>query len=73
MMKENDIIAIGLPAHTSHVLQPLDVTVFAAFKSHLQAEVHQASRMKKVLDAFDIAEIIRRACDRSHTVDSIQS
>ena len=72
-MKENDIIAISLPAHTLHVLQPLDVTVFAAFKSYLQARVHQASRVKKVLDAFDIADIIRRACDRCHTVDHIQS
>ena len=55
------------------MLQALDVTVFAAFKSHLLAGVHQASRVKKVLDAFDIANIIRRVCDRSQTVDNIQS
>ena len=49
------------------------MTVFAEFKSYLQAEVHQAGRVKKVLDAFDIADIIRRACERYRTDGNIQN
>lgn len=32
IFKNNGIIAVGLPAHTSHVLQPLDVIICASLK-----------------------------------------
>ena len=31
-LKENGVV-VALPAHTSHILQPIDVTVFCPFKS----------------------------------------
>ena len=31
---ENNIEVLAIPAHTSHVIQPLDSTPFANFKSH---------------------------------------
>lgn len=37
-LKSKSVIVIALPAHTSHVLQPLDVTVFGPYKSYLQLE-----------------------------------
>lgn len=67
------IVVIALPAHTSHVLQPLDVSVFSSYKSYLQAEVHKCSRVKSVLNAFDIAGCIRDAYTRSHTSGNIIS
>lgn len=36
---DNRIIAFFLPAHTSHVLQPLDVRVFSARKTYYRQEV----------------------------------
>lgn len=35
-MKENRIVVIAVPTHTSHVLQPLDVTVLGPCKNYLQ-------------------------------------
>ena len=32
--RANDIHLLCLPAHTTHILQPLDVGVFKSFKSH---------------------------------------
>ena len=36
---ENKVTILSIPAHTSHVLQPLDVGVFKEVKSHWAAEV----------------------------------
>lgn len=33
LMQENNMVFVALPSHTFHVLQPLDMTVFAAYKS----------------------------------------
>ena len=35
LLHQNNVVVIGLPAHTSHVLQPLDVSVFSSFKSYI--------------------------------------
>ena len=38
--------ALELPSHTSHELQPLDVTVFGPFKSYLQRKLRRAAQVK---------------------------
>lgn len=32
LLKENDFVGLGLPANTSHVLQPLRISVFGPLK-----------------------------------------
>lgn len=71
LFRENDIIVIALPAHTSHVLQPLDVSVFSSYKSYLQREIHTFAQRKKLLDAFDIAMGISRAYTKALTTSNI--
>ena len=61
LFRDNNIITIAVPSHSTHELQPLDVTVFGACKSFLQRELHRASKNKKPLIDFDIASIIRSA------------
>ena len=73
LLIENNIIVIALPAYTSHVLQPLDVSVFSSYKSNLQKEIHEASRSKKVVDAFDIAHCINVSYSASLTAGNIMS
>jgi len=34
MARANDVTLLCLPAHTSHILQPLDVGVFKSFKAN---------------------------------------
>ena len=48
---ENKIILLYLPPHTSHVLQPLDLSIFAALK----ALFHKAAR--KIVKSGDISRI----------------
>ena len=73
LMKENRVIVIAMPAHTSHRLQPLDVSVFSAYKSYIQKEIHTMAKCKTILDAFDIAICIRNAYSSSHTTVNIVS
>jgi DDE superfamily endonuclease len=40
---QNDVFALFLPAHTSHVLQPLDLSVFGALKGIYRREVGNAA------------------------------
>lgn len=48
-LRDNDIVVLRLPVHTSHVLQPLDVSVFGPFKSFIQKERHSHSMTKNSL------------------------
>lgn len=40
LLRENRLYVIVIPAHTSHVLQLLEVPVYGLFKSYIQSEVH---------------------------------
>ena len=48
-----------LPAHTSHVLQPRDVTVFGPFKQFYYSEcaAYMKANMGKVVTKYEIASI----------------
>ena len=72
LLRENRIIVIALTSHTSHALQPLDVTVFGAYKSFLQAELHRAARTKSTLNAFDFGICIHNACARAFIAPTIR-
>lgn len=72
-LKENGIVVIGLLAHTSHVLQPLDVSVFSAYKSYLQRYLPRAMREKRTLDACHVGNVIRLDYSASFTVGNIMS
>ena len=41
LARANDIHLLCLPAHTTHILQPLDVGVFKSFKSHFSKACHR--------------------------------
>ena len=59
LLRDHDTMFIGLSTHTSHVLQPLDVTVFGPFKSYMQKEIHRMALLKPKLDAFDVAQVLK--------------
>jgi len=45
-LKENFITLLTYPAHCTHILQPLDVGIFAEFKKHFKLEKRKISKQK---------------------------
>lgn len=70
--EKNNIIPFYLIPHTSHLLQPLDVGVFQAFKHHHSVAVEEATR--RGCEKFTKVEFlhaitsIRKATFRVHTI-----
>ncbi|KAH9291763.1 hypothetical protein KI387_043047 [Taxus chinensis] len=64
---------ITLPAHTSHKLQPLDVSVFSPFKTYFRAERSKWMAENKCADVkrSDIAELASRALKKAQTPSNI--
>ena len=64
-----------LPPHTSHCLQPLDVSVFSPFKKNLSSECHKFlhANPSRVLVKEDLPNIIGTAFTTSMTVSTIMS
>lgn len=65
MLQQANIVVQGLPAHASHELQPLDVSVFAAFKSKIRSGFDHAliGYGTKRFDVFAAAELLKNAYD----------
>ena len=72
--KEN-IHLFVLPPHSSHCLQPLDVSVFSPFKKSLSTECHKFlhSHPNRVIVKEDLPSIIGTAFRNSLTVSTIMS
>ncbi|XP_046972441.1 uncharacterized protein LOC124539186 [Vanessa cardui] len=73
--KENGIIYLSFPPHTSHRLQPLDVGVFAAFKSKLKIAFNNWHTMNpgKALTIYNIPKLVKIAYFESFTAKNIIS
>ena len=73
LFHQNRVIVVALPALSSHRLQPLDVSVFAAYKSYLEAETHRSSSVRSILSAFDIGSIISYAYGKCMTISNMRN
>ena len=65
--KQHKIILFVLPAHTSHVLQPLDLGCFGPFQKIYNNECHKFIRQKPatVITKHNVAEIACRAYSKA--------
>lgn len=72
MFKESEVVAIGMPAHTSHIFQSHDVSVISFFKAVVQWEIHRAIQMKNVLNCFGVGVVIASSYSNSFTTRSIR-
>lgn len=75
LLKDNGVVVLGLPAHSSHVLQPLDVSVFAPFKAALRSHIHNLRLHTSIrrLDIFTLAEIVTKSYDTAFSRENIIS
>jgi hypothetical protein len=72
--KANQIITLCMPAHTSHLLQPLDVSCFSPLKHSYGLEVQDLVRCGiQHIDKDDFLEIYRKIRPIALTKDNIQS
>lgn len=69
---EHDIDLLIMPPHCSHILQPLDVGVFAAFKRSHTSETHAISRLSSQrLPRAEWIELLARAREKAVTKKNI--
>lgn len=75
VLDEGGVIAFALPAHTSGTMQPLDVSVFAPWKSHIDKVLSSMCTpgTDNVFDVFDFCKIMKAAYCDAFTKENIQS
>lgn len=73
--KSNNVILLTFPPHTSHKLQPLDVSVFGPLKKYYNKEcgVWIANHPGKRIDIYNIAEILGQSYGQAFCTQNIVS
>lgn len=74
-LKEGDVVAYCLSAHTSGTTQLLDIGIFSPFKSILNELIYSVTSSDKSMayDQFDCAGFLTEAMHRSFTKENIGS
>ena len=75
MARENDVCLLCLPAHTSHILQPLDVGVFKSFKSNFNKACGNYMKQNpgRVINTVILASMVGQAYPTAFTPVNILS
>ena len=70
----NQILLLVLPAHTSHLLQPLDVAIFGPLGHFYNAEIDKISKAGgKVIDKIQFLQCLKIARRQACTLHNVQS
>ncbi|ODM21664.1 hypothetical protein SI65_02508 [Aspergillus cristatus] len=71
---QNDIILICMPAHSSHLLQPLDVGCFSPLKRAYGCLVENKARLNfNHIDKFDFLEVYPQARTEAFKMENIRN
>ena len=75
LARENSIILFCLPPHTTHALQPLDVSVFKSLKSHFSKAVHALSFTKKdfIVSKREFARVVKTPFEKAFSMSNIKA
>ena len=69
-----NIILFILPAHTRHVLQPMDVGCYGPFQRMYNAECHKFTRQSScTVTRYDVCEVSSKVYYRALSAENIQS
>lgn len=73
--KENGVTLLTIPPHTSHRLQPLDVSVFGPLQKfyNAAADAWMLQHPGKTISIYDVAGLLGTAFDRAMTPANIKS
>ena len=68
MARENHVVIISLPPHSTHKLQPLDKTFMGALKAYYSEKIRQWIRHNhRALSQYDIGELLGKAYLKTQT------
>ena len=69
--KENGIVVVTIPPHTSHRLQPLDVTFYSGLKTafNRECDTHMRLHLYEKITPYDVASLFNKAFMRMATVE----
>jgi len=72
--KQNNIILFVLPAHTSHLLQPLDVACYGPFQRLYNAQSHKLMRQTSAaITKYNICQLACHVYTRALSSENMQS
>ena len=72
--KQNGVVILTLPPHTSHKMQPLDRTVFGPFKTYYNVSLNEwmLENPGKSVTIYDIAPIVGKVFNKAFTKSNIE-
>lgn len=75
LAKENGVVMLSFPPHTSHKLQPLDRTVFGPYKTFYNDALNGwlLSNPGKPITIYDVAGVIGKAYNKAFTKENIEN
>ena len=75
LMNENNVVVLAIPAHTSHLIQPLDDAPFASFKTawYEQVRLHIRTSGARKLGKNEFFGLFNAAWEKGMTVRNIQA
>lgn len=73
LAKENGIVLLTMPPHTSHKLQPLDRTVFGPYKTYYGEACNDwmVNHPGKTISIYDVSELVGKAFAKAFTITNI--
>ncbi|XP_053391918.1 uncharacterized protein LOC128554649 [Mercenaria mercenaria] len=72
--RDHGIVLFILPAHTSHILQPLDVSCYGPFQRMYDAACHKLMRQTtSVISRYNVCEIACKVYSKALSTDNVQS
>jgi hypothetical protein len=71
--KENRIVVVSIPPHTSHRLQPLDVTFYGPLKAvfHRESDLFIKTKGSGKITPYDLAGIFNKAYSQVATIAKV--
>lgn len=73
--RENNIVLLCLPPHTTHALQPLDVSVFKSLKDHFSKSVRALSFTKKnfIVTKKEFSRVVKSPFEKAFCITNVKS
>ena len=75
LARENNIILFCLPPHTTHLLQPLDVSVFKSLKDHFYRSLRAFCFVKRnfVVSKKEFAYVVKEPFEKAFSISNVKA